>query len=101
MMERQFLGVHSVRADEPSSAQLVMSGARAGSLRLLPHSSDTIVYSLAPLECGYLSLPKIHIRSSPYNMFLFDPNDFGSVFVYPKEKQRPLNISSAQIPVRS
>jgi len=94
-----------------SAIKCVLSGETRAKLRLRPHSTMSLQYRLAPLECGAVPLPRLHIKaltsgtqpsatstststtstaSTPPTQsttLLMDPNDMGYIFVHPREKR--------------
>lgn len=80
-----------VAATLDTTPAMAVSGLRSTSFTLAPSDRNglqkmELVYRLAPLQCGYIPLPKLQLKSLPSKASLLDPGDLGFVFIVPNEK---------------
>ena len=74
----------SSRATSPHYGRLVFHGPSQDTFRVLPGLTKSIKYRMAPLQCGDIPLPHIYLTSLSLNAVILEPQDLGSIFVYPR-----------------
>lgn len=86
-VERRQARRRELQRDVPASAHLggmCFAGPVHCSVRVAPRASRVVRFVLAPVTCGEVALPRVHLVSRHHQRPLVDPADLGTIYVHPR-----------------